>query len=1136
MKHESNSAFIGPAPATGFRCAALGRIGHLHLSSWVVAVLLWGLCLAVAPVAVAQGEQAAEDVDDRPAAAAADRAEDDEDRPAVVAADADSPVEEVTVTGSRLRRDTYTSIAPLQVITAEESREAGLVDAASIIQEATVSAGQQIDATFSGLVLDDGPGAATADLRGLGAARTLLLVNGRRMAPAGVEGAPSSPDLRLIPGSLVQQYDLLLDGASSVYGSDAIAGVLNVVLRKDFDGLEVELFPDRPMHTGGDRDLVRVAWGKNFDRGFVGFGSEYFAAESVTYANRPWLSGCLRHFEIGTDGRYRHEDVVYPTYWGMDLGGCALDLGRLASRVIVPKAGFIYYTAPYSNGGWPGFSETQSIYGTFGIDGDGDGETDFNYRDYDVIGRRDEHTELYGPTETAKVMALGEYTFEGEANLTPFFELGYVKDRFKFNDGEVRFWPTVPARNPFNLCNPEGAGVDCGLAFDALMTNPHYVRQFADYYLGFNGCWGRSRERCTPEAWNLLLGPMGPQETVPQVYVEGDRSTVWRDLEQFRYVAGVRGDLPILNVGPLADWSFEAAYVQTRSEGTTHRKGIRSDRINLALGTYSTTNTPCENDKNIEMAFDTAPGCVPVNMFAPSLYREIVGDFATQAERDYLFGNREFLTEYTQTVMSYYMTGQLLFGLPAGDVAAGFGVEYRNDRIASIPDHVARDGLLFGFFSDGGAVGEKSVREVFGEVEVPLLVNRFAATELTANLSARYTEDECGGSAVTGSAKLAYRPINSLLIRGTAGTSFRASNLRELLLVSQTSFHSIYDPCLRPSQSADGRDDREPQVLDNCRATGIDPIASHNDGRNDYTTEMAEGGSLDLEEETSLSLTAGLAWEQPFIQAFNLTVGLNYYQIEVDDTIIEPSAQYIINDCYYSLSGSSAFCSRITRQPVGSDGTGPLIGFIDGGFINRDNETARGVDANLAFDMPFTVFGRPFELAVNVDAHRTIERSTLFVNDEGVASFTEYQRQWFLAEYRGTANVRLEYDRWRLSWTTRYLGEVDQHPSGRDPFSDLEDRLDTGWSSDTCLGPPDDVLCRDVGFADSYMVHSLSAWYNADTWWAGGGVTNMFDTPPPQIDHGEGPYKIKNVPVGGGYDLLGRSWYISLAVRLFAGE
>ena len=113
---------------------------------------------------------------------------------------------------------------------------------------------------------------------------------------------------------------------------------------------------------------------------------------------------------------------------------------------------------------------------------------------------------------------------------------------------------------------------------------------------------------------------------------------------------------------------------------------------------------------------------------------------------------------------------------------------------------------------------------------------------------------------------------------------------------------------------------------------------------------------------------------------------------------------------------------------------------------------------------------------------------------------------------------------------------MDQHPSGRDPFSDLEDRLDTGWSSDTCLGPPDDVLCRDVGFTDSYMEHSLSAWYNTDTWWAGGGVTNMFDTAPPQIDHGEGPYKIKNVPVGGGYDLLGRSWYISLAVRLFAGE
>src|SRR5690606_8255288 len=131
-----------------------------------LSVLLASLLLGTAPAALAQ--------------------DDDEDR-ATPPTDVD---EEVVVTGSRLRRDTYTSVAPLQVITGEVSREVGLIDASDILQESTASSGQQIDMTFTGFVLDNGPGATTVDLRGLGANRTLVLINGRRVSPAGVEGAP----------------------------------------------------------------------------------------------------------------------------------------------------------------------------------------------------------------------------------------------------------------------------------------------------------------------------------------------------------------------------------------------------------------------------------------------------------------------------------------------------------------------------------------------------------------------------------------------------------------------------------------------------------------------------------------------------------------------------------------------------------------------------------------------------------------------------------------------------------------------------------------------------------------------------------------------------------------------------------
>jgi iron complex outermembrane receptor protein len=208
---------------------------------------------------------------------------------------ATSSVEEVVVTGSRLKRSTYSSISPLQIITPEISREAGLLSAADILQTSTSAGGQQIDLTFSGFVLDNGPGSRTLSLRGLGAARTLLLINGRRMAPSGAEGAPYAPSLGTIPSGLVGQYDVLTDGASSVYGSDAIGGVTNVILKKDFDGFNINnASMTFPKYDGADTQKLAITWGKNWDRGFVGGGLDYTNNESATYGSRPWMSECRK--------------------------------------------------------------------------------------------------------------------------------------------------------------------------------------------------------------------------------------------------------------------------------------------------------------------------------------------------------------------------------------------------------------------------------------------------------------------------------------------------------------------------------------------------------------------------------------------------------------------------------------------------------------------------------------------------------------------------------------------------------------------------------------------------------------------------------------------------------------------------
>ena len=1042
--------------------------------------------------------------------------------------------EEIVVTGSRLKRDTYSSISPLQIITGQVSREAGLIDAADILQESTAASGQQIDLTFQGFVLDNGPGATTIDLRGLGAARTLVLVNGRRLAPAGVEGAPVAPDLNLVPASLVQQYDILLDGASSVYGSDAIAGVANIILRKDFDGFEIEAYSRVPDHGAGLDNTLSAVWGHNFDRGFIGIGAEYTDRERVQLRDRPWTAGCNKNVEETESGEIRTQELFYSEVYGMEWDECAL--GLLAGRVSVPVAGSIYYTPGYqqSPGGWPEFSES-SLFGAIGIDGNGDGNTDLTFRDYDLNGTdRWQDSDLFPEVNTQSVMAYGEYTFAGEANITPFFEVLYARREFFSDSAEGQLFPSVPSGNPFNICNPNGIrGVDCGEAWDALMNNPNFVQQVLNTF----GCDPSTGGSCD----QTFGAPFGPQGTLPIVSVRGDRNLTDVTADQTRGVLGVRGDMPFMSFGSLDNWTFEVAAMYTLSTGESHREGVRGDRLDHALGWNSTTGTPCENDTGADLRDDVVNGCVPVDMFAPSLYPigtgSVTGDFATAAERDYLFDSRDFDTEFEQTVFTAYATGDI-FDVPAGPVAFGIGAEYRKDEITSLPDDVARDGLFFGFFSDGGAVGSVDINELFAEVEVPIFAGTPGFQEMNINLSSRMTDHEIYGENWTWSGKLGWRPTESLLLRATYGTAFRAPNLRELYLQDQTGFLNIFDPCLIPEDALDpisgayipGNDDREQQVLDNCLAQGVDPTVAQNNGFNAYSVEVAAGGSLTLEPEKSTSWSAGFSWDQPFTNAFGLSLSTTYYEIDIRNTIIEPSGQFIVNDCYGSNTGNSAFCDRITREvtdPQDNPNT-PFLTFLDRGFINRDGQQARGVDINLAFDKTFTVFDRPIDFSMDVRANRQLENSTLFTDDEGNRDFDTFQGEWGYPDWTTQAFFRFDYADYRLTWEMRYLSSVVQDPAEVDDFDDIF------GIGNTCLGPPDDELCRDVGYTSNYFQHSMSVYYYGDRWTIGGGIRNVFDENPPFID-GTEVLAVNNTPIGYGYDINGRTYFLNVAVN-FGGS
>ena len=1131
--------------------------GRLACLTRRMAAMLAALCLTLSLPAFGQ-EDEAED------AAAEDAAEEE-------LSELSGPVEEVIVTGSRIRRSTYTSITPLQIIHADVKREAGLIDAGEILQESSTASGVQFDLSFNGFVLDDGPGTTTANLRGLGANRTLVLLNGRRIAPSGVEGSPTSPNLAIVPGLLVRQYDQLLDGASSIYGSDAIAGVVNAILHTDFDGFTVEMLPSRPTHRGGDEEVFGISWGRNWDRGFIGFGAQYVDSDPVTLADRPWTAGCERHMEIDQGGRIRHRNLRWVLAYDMEWDDCTQ--GALVGRTWIPSEaysasyqspGSIYYTPGYSNGGWPDFSESGAGWaaGTFGIDGDQDGRTDVNWRDYSTNGR-EQFQHLFSPFRSTTAMAYGEYTLEGEANLTPYFEVLYGTSDYNANSGATSIGVYVPALNPYNICNPDGAGVDCGRAMDALWSNPGYIASFNEIYGGLCANFGIPPEACGPHAFGLSVGPLGAHRTYPIVSVQGDRNTVVTESTWQRSVAGLKGDMPFLNVGSLSDWTFDVSITRSHSNGKASRMGIRQDRLELALGYYSNDWTPCENNISEETrlgrvnaedtpllpltASDAAPGCVPVNMYASSLYSSRIGDFATDAEREYVLGSRDFDTQYTQTLFSAYATGNL-FTLPGGEVAGGLGFEIRTDEIASIPDQVASEGLIWGYFKDRGAEGERTIREFFGELEAPVLAGKKGAEEVILNLSARYTDDEYYSGAWTGAAKLGWRPVESLLVRATFGTSYRSPNLRELFLRGQSGFLSVFDPCYVPEEALEdapelggersynaANDPRDPHILERCRAEGIDPTLAGGGLLDTYSVELFAVGSRiydeQLDEETSTSKSLGFAWEQPFTELFDLTLGMTYYDIDIEDTVIEPTAAYVVYDCYVSKESTGQFCSQISRDL--SDATDPRMDFIDRRFINRDQEAVRGVDVNLAFDMTFTVFERALDVSLDVSGHRLIERSTRFVSNTGEETLGQFHREWFYAEHKAEMGLRLEYGRWGLSWASRYLGDYQED---RD-FIDVWDHVNGPFQTrtETCLGPPNDVLCRDVEEAPDYWVHHASVTYDHDTWDVIAGARNVFDEWPPQVDPNELWSQINNTPRGVGYDLNGRTYFLSLRFE-FGGD
>ena len=986
--------------------------------------------------------------------------------------------EKVVVTGSRIARDSFTSTAPLQVVTADTIREAGLVDLGDILKTTTVVNGNQLDQTVttSGFLGDGGPGGSSVGLRGLDPERTLVLVNGRRYAPAGVEGAPSFPDISLIPSSVVSRIDVLLDGASSVYGSDAVAGVVNVILRDEYDGFNVEAFRTFPQGTGGEQTSVDFILGSVGDRGSYMFAGEYVYNEPLNANSRDWMAS--------DDGVYCDRAI------GFDEDGRTVQQCNPAqSGIAIAQPNFFLFY------GVPGTSAEDSDLGVPNfVNGRGDLAVSPNgygrWRDYTTFGQQEFDVQPEFQRTSLFLTAKRDVDILGGMEL--FTEFSFTNRQTSANTGRGQFTVPIPRENPFN---PFGVNAAPGSIADTLGPQ---------------------------DTSSLLLRPWSDQ-----IYVE---------LDQYRLLGGSRGDWEFLG----STWDYEVFGGYTRSQGFSERTGINEN--NLALTAYTTEIGPDGNPRcgvNLIAPNPDAFGgffgldpesCVPINFFAPSLYSGNPQFAEGQAAVDYLRDVRTVSTFVDQTIVGGYTTGALM-DLPAGELQGVFGFEWREDAIDTRSSSVAQRATLDGFFFDRPTRGSVNIGEVYGELFIPLVKDQTLVENLEMELAGRLVDHEFYGQNSTYSIKGSYSPTDWLTFRGTYGTSFRAPNLRELFLEGQSAFQTGTDPCEVPGLAVgfDGNGDpiyqpvdpdtgeqldgRSQQVIQNCQSEGLNPFELGLRG-GATSFQAVNGGNQGLDPETSTAWSAGLVVEQPFFDSFDLTFGVNLYDLLVEDTVFTPTIGQILGLCYTSDNfPDSTFCTRRVRDP----NTGFLTE-VDATPFNVAERTSTGIDYNVNFETDFTLFGKEMVFDADLEITKADELSTLVTVPGEPDELTELIGEIGFPEWRGALRANLEFDNLTFFWQTRYIGvsEALTAPDGAIPGE-----ADAGNTSAFRL--------------PEYYISDASISYEADDWTFRIGMQNVFDEDPPLLDQNAaensniGNISARNVPLGVGYDQIGRRVFVGVS-------
>ncbi len=808
----------------------------------------------------------------------------------------DTELEQVIVTGSRIARPDFDSASPIVSVRQELFERTG-----SSTVETTLNTLPQFVPGFTSTSNNPGNGGqANVQLRGLGSTSTLVLLDGKRLIPANGTGVV---DLNIIPGTLIESVEIITGGASAVYGSDAVAGVVNFRLKKEFDGVELDAQwgqtdrGDALDYGGGVTAGLDFADGRGSVFGYVGYAER----ESLLSGERDFARYALAY--VGPDaGGVGPDDAFVP------FGSGSIEEGRVI-RVRPSQAAFESVFASY---GYPGrFDPAQTFFGvnadgTVFAQGTGAPDSVLNFRgEVDPFFFSDRaYTYNFSPTnylrlplERASAFVRASFEFSDAAEL-------YAQGLYADYTADSQLAPTAMFGNVFMPPTNPYISPDLQLLLDS-RANPG-----ADVTL------------------DKRMSELGPRILSVQYDV-------------YQATLGLRGQV-------FDGWSYDA-YLQIGANDQTDTQSGNALTSRMEELTFAADGGEaiCGGFNPFGLGSISA-GCAAY----------IAVDGTNRASVD-----QTILEASLSGPLLELPAGELRAAF--GVFYKEDEYRYSADSVASVflPD--GRSDIV-GFNPSDDIEGEDDNTDLYVEASIPLLADRPGVRSLETVLGYRYSEYASAGGADAYKAELLYRPVDTLLLRSSYQQAVRAPSVYELYLPQLPAFFfssdfGPIDPCEANSDERTGPDQAQVESL--CLAQGFPPelLPDYSDPGHD--AQGFAGGNPDLEPETADTLTAGVVLTSPFASRWldRLQVSLDWYQIEIDDAIVTVFADEFIARCFDrafnpGFDPSNRWCGMFSRNPAS--------GRIDNALeILRNSEGLRTSGLDLQLDWHFDL--GPGDLGVN---------------------------------------------------------------------------------------------------------------------------------------------------------------------------